>query len=127
MQIVPLHVDALADPAGRRAVKGGLDLDAAVEMDRAIAKAVIAKRLEGQRPERGLLLGKHRGDLPLGRPVNPRVGPVRVPAIEIGLRRLDRLEAQALEGIFCVCPIARLDFALCDRDRRPDTAGRRPP
>jgi hypothetical protein len=32
MQIVPLHLDALADPAGRRAVVRGLDLDAAIEV-----------------------------------------------------------------------------------------------
>ena len=31
--IVPLHLDALADPAGRRAVVRRLDLDAAVEVD----------------------------------------------------------------------------------------------
>ena len=29
--------------------------------------------------------------------MNPRVRPVRVPAIEVRLRRLDRLEAQALQ------------------------------
>ena len=29
----PLHLDALADPAGRRRVVRGLDLDAAIEMD----------------------------------------------------------------------------------------------
>ena len=47
VQVVPLHVDPLADPAWRRAVERGLDLDAAIEMDRAVAKAVIAKRLDG--------------------------------------------------------------------------------
>ena len=32
VQVVPLHLDALPDPAGRRAVVRGLDFDAAIEM-----------------------------------------------------------------------------------------------
>ena len=46
VQVVPLHLDALADPAGRRAVVRGLDLDAAIEMHGALAVPVVAKRLE---------------------------------------------------------------------------------
>ncbi len=46
---VPLHLDALADPAGRRAVVRGVDFDAAVEMHGALAVPVVAKRLDGQR------------------------------------------------------------------------------
>ena len=125
VQVVPLHVDAPADPAGRRAVEGGLDFDAAIEMDRAIAEAVVAKRLEGQRPQGGPFFGKHRGDLPLRRAVDARVGPVRFPAIQIRLRRLDRLEAQALQRRLLRVADAGFDFALCDRDRRRDTAARR--
>ena len=49
VQVVPLHLDALADPAGRRAVVRGVDFDAAIEMDGALAEAVVAKRLERQR------------------------------------------------------------------------------
>ena len=108
VQVVPLHLDALADPAGRRAVVGGLDFDAAIEMDGALAEAVVAKRLERQRPQRGPLLGKHRGDLALRRAVDARVGPVRLPAIEIGLRRLERLEAQALAAASSACGRCRL-------------------
>ena len=125
MQIIPLDLDALAEPAGRRAVVRGLDFDAAIEMDRARAEAVIAKRLERQRPERRPLLGKHRGDLALGRAVDARVGPAILPAIEIGLRGLERLEAQALERRLLRVADARFDFALCDPDRRRDTAARR--
>jgi len=51
--IGPLHLDALADPAGRRGVVGGLDLDAAIEMRRPHPVAVVAKRFDGQRLDRG--------------------------------------------------------------------------
>ena len=81
MQIIPLHLDALADPARWRAVIRGLDFNAAVEVHRPFAVAVIAKRFERQRPERGLLLGKHHGDLALRRAVDPGIGPARFPAI----------------------------------------------
>ena len=43
-------------------------------MDRADAEAVIPKRFERQRLQRGPLLGKHRGDLALGGAVDPRIG-----------------------------------------------------
>lgn len=85
VQVIPLHMDALANPAWGRAVERGLDFDATVQMHRAVAKPVIAKRLERQRPERRPFLGKHHGDLAFGRAVNARVGPVRVPAIEVRL------------------------------------------
>src|SRR5262249_10516145 len=48
VQRVPLHVEPMADPARRRAVESRLDLHAAIEMDRALAKLVIAKRLDGE-------------------------------------------------------------------------------
>ena len=125
VQIVPLHLDALADPAGRRAVVRGLDFDAAIEVHRAFAVAVIAKRFERERPERGLLLGKHRRDLPLRRAVDARIGPARLPAIQIRLRLLERLEAQASERRLLRVADAGFDLALCDRDRRRGTAARR--
>jgi len=43
---VPLHVDLAANPARRRAVVGGLDFDAAVQVGRADALPVVAKRFE---------------------------------------------------------------------------------
>ena len=94
-EVVPLHVDATTDPAWRRAVVRGLDLHAPIEVDRADAEAVIAKRLEREWAERGLLLGKHRGDLAFRRAVDPRVGPVRFPAIEIRLRLVEGFKTQA--------------------------------
>jgi hypothetical protein len=47
VQLVPLHGDPPADPPRRRAVVGRVNLDAAIEVHRADAEAVIAKRLEG--------------------------------------------------------------------------------
>ena len=93
MQVVPLHGDTPADPPRRRAVVRGIDFDTAIEMHRAPAEAVIPKRLEGEGLQRGLLFRKHHGDLALGRPMDAGIGPPRLPAIEIGLRLLDRLEA----------------------------------
>ena len=91
-EVVPLHVDPTPNPARRRAVVRGLDFHAAIEMHRADTEAVIAKRFERERAERGLLLSEHRGDLAFRGAVDPRVGPVHFPAIEVRLRLLERLE-----------------------------------
>ena len=116
----------MADPARRRPVEGRLDLDAAVEMDGALAKLVIAKRLDGQRPERRPFLGKHHRDLALRGAMDARVGPVRVPAIEIGLRRLDRVEALAVQRRLLGVADADFDFAfpigIADATRHRDDA-----
>ena len=126
VQIVPLHLDALADPAGRRAVVRGLDFDAAIEVHRPFAVPVIAKRFERQRPERGLLLGKHRGDLSLRRAVDARVGPARLPAIQVRLRLLERLEAESSQRRLLRVPDAGFDFAfpigIADAARERDDA-----
>jgi hypothetical protein len=62
---VPLYAYAPADPSWRRAVVGGFDLDAAVEVHGSLAVLVVAERLERQRPQRGALLGKHHGEASL--------------------------------------------------------------
>jgi hypothetical protein len=59
----------------------------------ALAVLVVPKLLDGQRLQMWLLLSKHCGDLALGRAVDPRVGPVSLPAIEVRLRLVDALEA----------------------------------
>jgi hypothetical protein len=69
-------------------------------MDGAFAKAVVAKGLERQRAEGRALFRKHHGHLTLRGAVDARVRPVRLPAIEVGLRRLDRLEAGPLQRRF---------------------------
>ena len=63
---VPLDVDAPANPPWRCPIVGGGHLDAAIEMHRALAVLVVAKRFEGKRPQGRPFLGKHGGDLPLG-------------------------------------------------------------
>lgn len=42
--------------------------------------------------------GKHRGNLPFGAAVNPRVGPMLFPVIEIVLRRGEAVELLAFQG-----------------------------
>ena len=46
VQIIPLHLDALTDPPRGRTVVRRLDFDAAIEVHRPFAVAVIAKRFE---------------------------------------------------------------------------------
>lgn len=87
---VPLHPDRAPDPARRRRVVRSGDFDKAVEADRALAEGVVAKRLERQHAQVRSLLGKHRRDLTLGRAVDPRVGPARVPVVEPHLRLVKR-------------------------------------
>src|SRR5262245_17143528 len=112
MEIVPLHIDASTNPAGWGAVERGVDFDAAIEMNRPHAQAVIAEWLEAQGPERRLFLSKHRGDLSLRGAMNARVRPVRVPAIEIGLRVVECLEAEASEGRLLRVPDPGFDFSF---------------
>jgi hypothetical protein len=95
--IVPLHGQALADAPGGHRVVRAVDLDVAVQMHRALAVLVVAEGLDGQRPQMRQLLGKHRRDLALGRAVDARVGPARLPAIQVRLRLVDGLEAQAAQ------------------------------
>jgi hypothetical protein len=49
MELRPLHLHPLTDPAGRRGVIGSLDLDAAIEMHAPQTVAVVAKWLDLQR------------------------------------------------------------------------------
>jgi hypothetical protein len=112
MQVVPVHGQALAEPARGRPVIGALDFDAAVEMYGAFAEAVVPKRLERQWAKRRPLFGKHDGDLALRRPVNARVGPARIPPVQIRLRGLDRLKAQTFQRRLLRVAHARFDFAF---------------
>ncbi|MEO6222525.1 MAG: hypothetical protein ABIP90_04695 [Vicinamibacterales bacterium] len=83
MERIPLHVEATADPARRGAVESGLDFHAAIEVDGTIAKLVLPKRFEGQRPQGLALLRKHGRDLPFRRAMNAPVPPMGAPAISL--------------------------------------------
>ena len=126
VQIIPLHLDPLADPARWRAVVRGVDFDAAIEVHRAFAVAVIPKRFERERTERRLLLGKHHGDLPLRRAVDACVRPARFPAIQVRLRLVETLEAQSLEWRLLRVADARFDLpfaiGIADTARKGDHA-----
>ena len=117
--IVPLHLHAPADQAGRNAVISRFDFDTAVQVHGTVAVAVAAERLERQRHKRGLLFGEHGRHLPLGGAVNARVGPALLPLIEIALRGLQRLEAQAFQGCLLRMGDAAFDLALAVRIAHP--------
>src|SRR5439155_237851 len=76
------------------------------------AESIVPKRGRRQRSEVRALLRKHRGDLALGRPVDARVGPARLPVIEVGLRVGEPLEAQPFEGRALGVADPRLDLPL---------------
>ena len=123
VRVVPLHLNAPADPARRRAVVGGFDFHAAVQMHRALAVLVIAKGFDGQRQQRRLLLGEHGRHLAFGSAVDARVGPALFPAVEVGLRFVQALEAQPFERRVLRVADAPFDFALSIRVVHP--AGQR--
>src|SRR5205823_6475656 len=109
---VPLDGEAFAHVPGRGAVVRALDLDAAVEVHGARAVLVVAKRRERQRPQRGLLFGKHGRDLALRGPVDARVGPAGVPVIEVRLAVRERLEAHPAQRRALRVPDGRLRLPL---------------
>ncbi len=117
---IPLHLDAPADPARRRAVVGRLDFHAAIQMHRALAVLVIAEGLDGQWQQSGLLFGEHGRDLPLGGAVDARVGPPLFPVVQVGLRFLQTFEAHAFQRRLLGVADAALDLPL--PIRIPDTA-----
>src|SRR3990172_5114755 len=75
VEVIPLDRNPTADPARRRAVVGVLDLDTAIEVDRALAVAIVPKGFEWERAQGRLLVGKHRHDLPFRGAVDARVRP----------------------------------------------------
>src|SRR5271169_2717127 len=83
MQTVPLDFHQAADPTRRRAIVGGLDFDASIQVYRSLAVLVIAKRFERQRQKRRLLFGEHGGDLSLGGAVNACISPPLFPVVEV--------------------------------------------
>src|SRR5437899_2338360 len=110
--LVPLDADVVADAAGRDAVVCLGDFDATVGMHGTRAEGVVAKRRGWERVQVGSLLGKHRRDLPLGGPMDARVGPAGLPVVEVGLGGVEALEAQPLEGRALRVADPRLDLPL---------------
>jgi hypothetical protein len=92
-QLVPLHAHHAPDPAGRRAVVGGFDFDAAVQMHDAFAVLVIAEGFDRQGQQERLFFRKHGGNLAFGGAMDARVSPALFPAIEISLSFFQALEA----------------------------------
>ena len=117
MRGIPLDLNMAADPARRRAVVGGLDFDAAIQVHGALAVLVIAERFDRQRKQRWTLFSEHRCDLPLGSSMNARVGPVRFPAIQIDLRIFQALEAQPFERRLLRMTDAGFDFTFAESHR----------
>jgi len=114
---VPLHLHAAADPQRRGAVVSGLDFDAAVQVHGALAVLVVAEWFQRQRLQGGLLFGKHGRYLPLGRAVNPRVGPALLPVIQISLCLLQAFETLSLEWCSLGVSDSGLDFPLVESHR----------
>src|SRR5690242_3314948 len=97
---IPLHLNAATDSAWRCTVVGGLDVDAAIQVHRTFSVLVIAERFDRQWKQRRPLFSEHDRNLPLSGPMNARIGPARLPAIQIGLRLFQALEALAFERRF---------------------------
>ena len=112
---VPLHVDLPTDPARRRAIVSRLYFDATIQMNRALAILVVAERLQRQRLQEGLLFGEHRGNLPLGPPMDALIGPALFPVVQIRLRFFQALELLALQRRLLRMADATLDFSFSIR------------
>ena len=115
MRVIPLHVNPASDPARRRAIVCSLNFDAAVQMHGTLAIEVIAKRLYRQRQQRRFLFREHGRNLPLGRAVNPRVGPALLPVIQIRLRLFQALETLTLQRRLLRMADAGFDLAFIEK------------
>ncbi len=109
---VPLHIDLATDPAGRRAIVGRFHFDTAIDMNRPLSILVIPERLQRQRLQEGLLFAEHGRHLPLGAAMDPRVGPVLFPVVQIHLRFFHALEALALQRRLLCVGDAGFDFSF---------------
>src|SRR5690349_20482666 len=94
---VPLHADSSANPSRRRTIICRFYFHAAVQMHGAFAELVITEGLDWQRQQGRPLFSEHGCDLTLGGAVDARVGPARLPMIQIRLRLLHAFETHALQ------------------------------
>src|ERR671925_156697 len=81
-------------------------------MNRSFAVLVITERLQRQWKKERLFFGKHCRDLPLRCAMNARVGPARLPLIQIGLSLFEAFEAFPLQWSLLCVSNAALDFAF---------------
>src|SRR5579863_9910601 len=100
MLAVPLHCHTATDPAWRRAIVSRFHFHTPIQMHGSLAVLVIAERFEWQRKQRRFLFGEHRSDWSFGWAVNPRIGPEFFPAIQMGLRFFQTLEAEPFQRRF---------------------------
>ena len=113
MQPVPLHPQSMADSSRWNMVVGTSDFDGAVEVNRSIAVFVVTEGFDGKRKKMRLLLFEHFSHLPLRRAVDPSIGPVRLPTVEVALRFFGTLEAKPFQLPLCVINAAfHLAFAV---------------
>src|ERR1017187_4562554 len=94
---VPLHMNPASYPARRRSVVSSFNFDATIQVYRALAILVVAKRLQRQSLQEGLLFGEHHRHLTLGTAMDALVGPLFFPVIEVSLRLFQALELLALQ------------------------------
>ena len=113
--LIPLHFDATADPAGRGSVVGGFDLDAAIQVHDTLAELIETEGLQRQFEQRRFFLGEHRRHLALGGAVDARVGPARLPAVEVSLGVGEALQALAFERCVLGVADAAFDFAFGEK------------
>src|SRR5213594_1439330 len=107
---IPLNVDKLSNPARWHAVVGGFDFDTAIQMNGAFAVLVITEGFQWQWKQERLFFGEHRRHLPLCRAVNARVGPARLPLIQIRLGFFQAFEAHSFQWSLLGVSDARFDF-----------------
>src|ERR1017187_5938887 len=112
---VPLHMDLAPDPARRRSVVSCFNLYASIQVNRAFAVLVEAKRLQRQRLQMGLLFSEHSCHLPLGPAMDALIGPAFFPVVQIRLRFFQALETLALQWRLLRMADAGFDLALAIR------------
>ena len=93
--VVPLSLNLTADPSWRGAVISRFDLNAAIQVDPSVSELIVAEGFDREREQGRLLLGEYGCHLTFGGAVDAGVGPVLLPAVEVGLGVCQALEAQA--------------------------------
>ena len=97
------------------------DFDTPIEVHRVFHRSGNSETVRAGAAERGLLLGKHHATRRLVVP-GMRVSASALPAIEVRLGLVERLNRSPRSGVFCAWP-TRLRPSLSDRNRRRGTPG----